>query len=248
MRGENINMTKKEISIILGTVCAVLVFAIFVQLKTISNTTDTVPQTLTEDSLRDEVLTTKESYDRIYDALLDEEKNLETIRKEVSTNSDNATDIESELKDINNILGLTDLTGQGIIITLDDNKTASLETIGITEDISSYLVHYIDVLKVINELWNAGAEAISVNGQRIVSSTAITCIGNVISVNGEKVGAPFIINAIGNPESLYGALTRVESYLKILERDGVLTEVKKSTNIFVPKYTGTYSTEYIKSK
>lgn len=241
-------MTKKEIGIILGTVCAVLVFAIFVQLKTISNTTTTMPQSYAEDNLKDEVLITKENYDRTYEAALNEEKNLEAIRKKVTENDDNAKGTESELKNINDILGLTELTGQGVIVTLDDSKTASIETVGISDDISAYLVHYIDVLKVINELWNAGAEAISVNGQRIVSQTAITCIGNVISVNGEKVGAPFVINAIGNPELLYGGLTRVESYLKILERDGVITDVKKSTNLVVPKYTGTYSTDDIKTK
>lgn len=241
-------MTKKEIGIILGTVCAVLVFAIFVQLKTISNTTTTMPQSYAEDNLKDEVLITKENYDRTYEAALNEEKNLEAIRKKVTENDDNAKGTESELKNINDILGLTELTGQGVIVKLDDSKTASIETVGISDDISAYLVHYIDVLKVINELWNAGAEAISVNGQRIVSQTAITCIGNVISVNGEKVGAPFVINAIGNPELLYGGLTRVESYLKILERDGVITDVKKATNVVVPKYTGTYSTDDIKTK
>lgn len=241
-------MTKKEISIVLGTVCAVLVFAIFVQLKTISNTNSTVPQSMTEDSLRDEVLTTKENYDRLYESVLREEKNLETIRKEVSENNDNAKETETKLKKINDILGLTDLTGQGIIVTLDDNKAASVDTIGVTEDISSYLVHYIDILKVINELWNADAEAISVNGERIVFTTAVTCIGNVVSINGEKVGAPFVINVIGDPEKLYGSLTRVESYLKILERDGVIVDVKKGTNISVPKYAGTYPVEYMKSK
>lgn len=241
-------MTKKEISVVLGTVCAVLVFAIFMQLKTIDNTTTIVPQSYMADNLRDEILLTKSEYDRLNDELINEENELEKIRKIVAEDSDNTKLIVSELNSINNILGLTDLTGSGIIIKLDDNKTASLETIGLTEDISSYLVHYIDVLKVINELWNAGAEAISVNGQRIVSTTAISCIGNVISINGEKVGAPFIINAIGNPESLYGALTRVESYLKILERDGIIVDVKKATNVSVSKYSGTYSSEYIKLK
>lgn len=241
-------MTKKEISVILGMVCAILVFGIFVQIKTISNTNSTVPQSLTEDSLRDEVLATKESYDKIYRSVLDEEENLEKIRKSVSENNENSKSTESELKQINNILGLTELNGQGIVITLDDNKTATAESIGVTEDISSYLVHDVDLLKVVNELWNAGAEAISINDQRIVGATAIICIGNVVSVNGEKVGAPFKINAIGDPEALYGSLTRVESYLKILNRDGVIVDVKKSTNVTVPKYTGTYPTEYIKTK
>ena len=241
-------MTKKEISIVLGTVCAVLVFAIFVQIKTISNVSTTVPQSITEDNLRDEVLATKEHYDRLYEELLKEEKNLETIRKEVSEDDDNAKVVETELKNLNNVLGLTELTGQGVIVTLDDNKTVTLETLGVLEDASSYLVHYIDVLKIVNELWNVGAEAISVNGQRIVQTSAITCIGNVISINGEKVGAPFVINAIGNPEMLYGAFDRIGNYLKILERDGIVTDVKKSTNVYVPKFKGAFSAEYIEEK
>lgn len=241
-------MTKKEISVILGIVCMILVFGIFVQIKTISNTNSTAIQSLTEDSLRDEVLATKEGYDKVYKTVLDEEENLEKIRKNVSENNDNSKTTEAELKKINNILGLTQLSGQGIVITLDDNKTATVETIGVTDDISSYLVHDVDLLKVVNELWNAGAEAVSINDQRIVATTSIICIGNVVSVNGEKVGAPFKINAIGDPEALYGSLTRVESYLKILDRDGVIVDVKKSTNISVPKFTGTYPTEYIKIK
>ena len=239
-------MTKREISIVLGSVCAVLVFAIFMQIKTISNVSTTVPQSITEDNLRDEVLSTKESYDRLYEQLIKEEKELEEIRKVVAEDDDNAKSVENELKKKNDLLGLTELTGQGVVITLDDNKNVTLETIGIMEDISAYLVHYVDVLKVINELWNAGAEAISVNGQRIVQTTSITCIGNVISVNGEKVGAPFIINAIGEPSVLYGALTRPESYIKILERDGVTVDVKKVVTVHIPKFVGTFSSEYIR--
>jgi len=241
-------MTKKEISILLGTVCAVLVFAIFAQVRTITDSTATVPQGFTEDSLRDEVLTTKEYYDNLYEEVLKEEKRLESIRKIVSKNSDETEKIEAQIKETNDLLGLTDLTGKGVVVTLDDNKAVTLDTAGILDDPSKYLVHYIDVLKSINELWNAGAEAISVNGQRIVQTTAISCIGNVISINGEKVGAPFVISAIGNQEALYGALTRVQSYLKILERDGILTDIKKSNNIVIPKYSGTLSTEYLANK
>jgi len=241
-------MKKNEICILLGTVCAVLVFAIFAQIKTISESTVTISQSFEEDSLRDEVLTTKENYENLYQEVLKEEKNLEAIRKIVSKNSEDSENTEIKIKKINDIIGLSDLNGKGVIVTLDDNKTVTMETAGILEDPSKYLVHYIDVLKSINELWNAGAEAISVNGQRIVQTTAISCIGNVISINGEKIGAPFVINAIGNQEALYGALTRVQSYLKILERDGILTDIKKSNNIFVPKYSGTFSTEYIKSE
>ena len=155
------------------------------------------------------------------------------------------TNIEEELNHANLLLGKTDLQGQGVIVTMEDNKTVSSDTIGAFDSIDRYLVHATDILNILNELKNAGAEAISVNDQRIVSTSAVICIGNVVSINGERVGAPYIINAIGNPESLYGALTRPESYLKILNNDGVIVSIRKSDNIVVPKYTGTYNTENI---
>lgn len=240
-------MNKKQISIILGAVCAVLVFAIFVQLKTIESTTSTVSQTFSENKLRDEVLKNQEKCDQLLEAVENEENNLELIRKQVAEDDNDAAKIEEELKKAYALIGLTDLTGQGVIITLDDNKTASLETIGIDTDISYFLVHSSDLLQVVNELWNAGAEAISINGERLVGTTAIVCIGNVVSINGNKVGAPFVINAIGDPERLYGAFTRPESFLKRLSRDGVETDIKKATNIFVPKYKGAINFETVEN-
>jgi len=240
-------LNEKQVSIILGTVCMILVFAIFVQVKTVENTTSTVGQSFAEDKLRDEVLKTQEKYEQLLAAVEKEENELELIRKQVVKDNDEATKIEEELKKVNKLLGLTDITGQGVIIKLDDNKTASFETIGIDVDISSFLVHNSDLLQVVNELWNAGAEAISINGERLVETTAIVCIGNVVSINGNKVGAPFIINAIGDPERLYGAFIRPESFLKKLSRDGVETDIKKATNIFVPKYKGAISFEAVEN-
>ena len=241
-------MKKREIYILFGAICMILVFAISIQIKSIRSTTDTVSQTWEEDSLRDEVLKIKEKYDNMYVDLEKAEKNLEEIRAKVAEEDGDAKQTEEELKLINNLLGLTELTGQGVIVTLNDNQSVSSETIGVLETIEQYLVHDEDILRTINELRNAGAEAISVNGHRITATTAIVCIGNVVSINDERVGAPYVINAIGQPESLYGALTRPESFLQILNRDGVITEVKKSNNIIVPKYTGTYNFEHIKNQ
>ena len=71
-----------------------------------------------------------------------------------------------------------------------------------TRPVSYTHLHDIDVLSVVNELINAGAEAISINDQRWVANTAISCRGNTIDINGERIGAPFVIKAIGLPEYL----------------------------------------------
>ena len=108
------------------------------------------------------------------------------------------------------------------------------------------IVHDGDILQIINALRNAGAEAISVNGQRIVNNSSVTCIGNVIKINGEKVGTPFVINAIGSPSLLYGSITIKGGYLDILKSAGVqvkATQVEKDS-IVIPKYEGVYKFEY----
>lgn len=111
-------------------------------------------------------------------------------------------------------------------------------------DATNYVVHDADLLEVVNALKNAGAEAISINEERVVNSTAITCIGNVTKVNGEKVGSPFVIKAIGLTEKLNGALTMPGGYLEILKNDGVQVKVEEASEIVIPKYNGMYHFNY----
>ena len=117
------------------------------------------------------------------------------------------------------------------IVVLDDDPTG-IQT-----------VHDIDVLSVINELKNAGAEAISINDQRVVSTTAFSCEGNVININKVKVGTPFVIKAIGLPESLE-ALSRPGGYLQLLQDFSVEAKLEKTNEVTIPKYTGKLEMEY----
>ena len=110
---------------------------------------------------------------------------------------------------------------------------------------NDYIVHDLDLVEVVNELFNAGAEAVSVNGQRIVSTTAINCSGNIVKINDEKLGVPFEVKAIGLPDKLYGALTRPGGYLELMEDDGVYVDVQKSDDINIPKYNGVFNYNYM---
>ena len=115
-------------------------------------------------------------------------------------------------------------------------------------DMSLYVVHDMDILNIVNELKNAGAEAISINGERITNMTSITCAGNVAQINGEKVGAPFVIKAIGNADILYEALSRPWGYIDILNSSGIVTDLKKSNNITIKKYNGTINFKFAKDQ
>lgn len=237
-------MDKKKIAIILGIVCLVLTICICVQIKTIENSNKTVAKTFTENSLRDEVLKWKEKYDNISERLDLAEKNLAKIREEATKDDTGASEKEKQISLNNNLLGITNLVGQGVEITIKDDQNATRENIGILEDISSHIVHDADLRFIVNELKNAGAEAISINGQRLVNTTAITCIGNVIQVNDERITSPFVIKAIGFPESLAG-VDRPGGYIELLKEKGIVVSIKKVNSVEIPKYTGVISAKYM---
>ena len=237
-------MNKKKIGIVLGIVCLILTAAIIVQVKTIKNFGIETNATFSEDSLRNEVLKWKEKSDNASEELGKVEKELEKQREKATENDETSKNNEKEIKVANTVLGLTDVNGEGVEITLKDNQDITTETA--TNDISYYVVHDIDILSVVNELKNAGAEAISINGERIINTTSITCAGNVAQINGEKVGAPFIIRAIGESETLYEALNRPGGYIKLLNDSGIVSNIKKSNNITIQKYNGAINFKYLK--
>lgn len=232
-------MKEKNIAILLGVMCFLLTVAICVQIQTVDETLGRVGKTYVENELRDEVLKWKEKYDLAYEKLETKEIKLDKIRESISTSDETAESIKLQLENNNAALGFTEMVGEGITITLVDGEIAANKM-----DISSSLVHDADLIEVINALKNAGAEAISVNGERITNTTAITCAGNIIKINNEKVGVPFVISAIGSPEKLYGAVTMLGGYIDKLKDDGVGVKVEKQTSITIPKYDGIYKFEY----
>jgi uncharacterized protein YlxW (UPF0749 family) len=238
---------KKIISLIIGIMCIVLSYGIVAQIKATENRGITTSTNANENQLRDEVLKAKEKYDNLYRALEEAEQKLEEERTNASQKNSGLTELENNIKEGNKQLGLTEVSGEGIIVKLDDNKKITLNSY--LGDPNDLILHYTDVIRVINELKNAGAEAISINDQRIILTTSVECDGNVIKVNGVKIGAPFEIKAIGFPEYLSGAMNRQGGYLMNLkEYWGIETSVTKSSDITIPKYTGVIKYNYIESR
>ena len=242
-------MNKKIVTVILGIMCAVLSCGIAIQVRTIEGTGSIMSTNAQENELRDAVLKAKEKYDNLYADVESAEKKLEEERTNATQNNTDLTSLENEIKSGNKILGLTEVTGNGLIITINDNQDISLNN-WLAEP-NLLIVHDADLISVVNELKNAGAEAISINEQRLVTTSAIECDGNIIKVNGEKIGAPFTIKAIGLPEVLIN-VNRVGGYLDTLREDRYLkVTVEKMTDkktITIPKYTGVMKFQYAQSK
>ena len=129
-------------------------------------------------------------------------------------------DLSTEIKENETLLGITDVEGEGLIIKILDGKD---------------MIHQEDLIIMIDELKNAGSQAISINEQRITNSTYLYCDGSVILLDGEKIGNPFTIKAIGNKETLYGAITRNKGYVSILKKDEIEVNIEKSDDIKICK-------------
>ena len=192
-----VTMKDKKIGISLGIVCFILALALTLQIRTMTIENSIVSQTFANDELKDNLLQWKEKYEKAVEQLDSSNKELDVIRKSASTNASNAEQKTAKIKENNMLLGLTNVEGEGVVVELADGKSSSLVL-----DASNLLIHDGNLREIVNELSNAGAEAIEINGQRIVNSTYITCAGNVILVNGEKISSPCTIKAIGQQERI----------------------------------------------
>lgn len=223
--------------------CMLLVMAICIQMKTISKATIKVGTTLKDNNdLRDELLLSQGKYESLRKELENKEKDLEEVRLLASTTNETDSKNESEIKNNQVLLGLTEVSGPGFIITLEENKEINASEV---LNISGYLVHEEDLLYLVNELFNSGADAVSINDQRIVNTSSILCDGNIIRINGKMVGTPIVIKAVGYPERIDGAINRPGGYLQLMANDGIKITTSRSKNLTIPKYQGVYSSEYL---
>lgn len=221
---------------LIGLAVFALSFIFMAQLNTVNRSDETL-QGKRETELRDDLTALKIEYEELKK---ENEKNLEIVEEYKTSSSNNNTLINSltqQLNQMSALSGMKDVAGEGIIVTLDDSDMAVSDNIS-TE---SMLIHDTDLRAIVNELSAAGAEAISINGQRIIATTAIRCVGPVIQVNGVKVAAPFTVKAIGNAKYLESALNIKGGIVDSFEIYGIKINISREKSITIPKYDGKLS-------
>jgi uncharacterized protein YlxW (UPF0749 family) len=140
--------------------------------------------------------------------------------------------------------GVNELTGPGVEVTLND----SIVSLKPGQDPNLYVLHDEDVLRVLNELRAAGAEAISMNGQRLLATTEVRCTGPTVLLNKDKrLAPPYVVTAIGNPDTLESALKMKGGVAETLQFWGIQVTVKKLPQVIVPPYNGGIMFEYAKA-
>ena len=216
-------MIKKQYSVALTATCVILGVIIGVQVNTVKQQGMT-----TENQRLSEAILALNQMQAERDALLEQNKALEKNVKE----HQNGT-LDGEMEQLLSFAGLTEVSGAGVTVTMSDSSHRG------SGDRNAYLVHAEDLLAVVNELHGAGAEAVSINGQRMVGRSAITCAGSIVMVNGVRVAAPFEIKAVGDAEVLDAALHFPGGVVDNLAPWGIEISVRREAAVVVPAYTQT---------
>ena len=161
------------------------------------------------------------------------QKDLEVYEQKFSDEKSVRELMEYELSYLKDITGESKVKGEGIIITIKDSENELKEN----QNPNELIVHDIDILRIVNDLKKAGATAISINEERILTLSKIKCSGATIKVNDTTYGQPFIIKAIGNLETLKASVLSPESYASILQEIyGIYIKVDEENDIIINSF------------
>ena len=162
-------------------------------------------------------------YEEVEEKLADTQNKIDEYKAKIDSNEQASELLDKELEQTNLLVGKTAVTGEGIIVTLEDNSEKSI--------VAS------DLRTLINELKLAGAEAISINGKRIVNMTEIVDVNGFILINEERVISPYVVKVIGDQTYLSSALSlKVSGYIDSYQKLGKTVKMTKEKSIKIEAY------------
>ena len=212
---------------LIALVCVLIGFMVAVQFRTAQDAKGSLSQQRIEE-ISDRLLQTEHERDELSEEL----HKMQTA----AASTDNQQD-----KDLLRYLAaLVPLEGEGVIVRMDDSTKPAKAG----ENPNLYVIHDDDLLRVVNELRAAGAEAIAINGQRLTGTSEIRCAGPTLSVNNVRSSAPFEIRAIGDKKSLENALRMRGGVAETLGVWGIQLDIKASNDVYIPPYRGSIRQSY----
>lgn len=219
----------------IGAIALILTMVIFIQFKTVKETDITAIETMREAELRTELSSWKSKYDEIAAKLQDTEDKISNYRNDIENNEKNSQLLDQEFADTEKYLGYTDVQGEGIQVVLDDTEYKQVQS--------------SDILSLVNELRLAGAEAISINDERVVSTTEIVNVDTrFVIVNGKRVVAPFTIKAIGDKKYLESAISIKGGYIDEIKAKEITINYSVEDKLIINKFSGKMSLQNAKEK
>ena len=197
-----------------------------------------------EAELRQELANWKTKYEETKAKNQETLNTLQTYKEESTSDEKTKQTLETELENLNMALGKTDVEGEGVIISLREKEENEL---GEDEEIAS--ISAIDLVYIVNSLKDAGAEAISINGERIVNTTDMADVGGSIKINSRYLRTDtYEIKAIGNSSYLESSLFGKGGFVEQLNTSGIKADIERNKKVTISKYTGDFETKYMQEK
>ena len=238
-----VNKEKLVMSITIGISCFALMMVMFMQFKMVNQTDITAIETMKESELKLELASWREKYNELLERYNEVATKIEEYKNERVSDEKTAILLENEMKQLNEALGKTNVHGEGIVIQIVDKRGESLG-----DDAYVYPIRAENLSIIVNQLFAAGAEAVSINGHRIIATSAIVDIGNAefIKVNGKRIpDNTYVINAIGDADYLRSAVLGKGGHVDELKELGHETSVENSKDILIEMYEGEINSKYI---
>lgn len=182
-----------------------------------------------EERYRKELINQQERNKALRDELQEKQSEVQEFEKSFADGENRYTEYAKEAEELRRYLGLVPIQGSGLKVTLQDGDYNPNSV-----NPNDYIVHESHVFQVINELYISGAEAISINGQRIHSNSYIVCTGPVITVDGVQYPAPFVIEAIGEPKVLSSSIKLTGGIMDQLVNDNIVVTLDEGLIIKMP--------------
>ncbi len=230
-------------SLAIAAVCALLAFGLTWQMRSVraGNAVGSTAKARA-DQLQTQLTVEQEKNEALYNQILEYKDDLQAYADQAETSGGYTKVLAQQLEQSMLLSGQSAVEGPGVTVVLQDSQLPN--TIGIDEN--NYVIHDEDLLKVVNELRDAGAEALSLNGERLLATSEIRCAGSIVSVNNNRYAAPFTICAIGNADDLASALTMRQGVVDSLAIWGIECVVTKSQHLSIAGYNGGLNFKYAK--
>ena len=222
--------SKIAIVVTIGVICVLLTSVMFIQFKTVQEIEDSGVTAMRESELREEITTIRDKNKELEESLLNTKKSIDEY-KLMQTDQVGTVDLlKEDVQQAKLDLGYTKVKGPGLIITLQNGEDA---------------INYSDLLFAINELKFGGAEAISINDNRIVNNSFIANIANnFIVVNGERLIAPYEIKVIGDTKYLESVINIKGGLKDTIESESKGFSYVTSDEVIIEKYNNQIEINY----
>ena len=227
------NKANTTMSITILIVCVVLVSVLFVQFKTVEQVNETDIENLRDSELSELISTWKTKYEEVNDQLEETISKIYEYKEKIAANEESSELLDEELKNSNLLLGTTEVIGEGVVIRLEDNDEEHITA--------------SNLIELVNELWTAGAEAISINGVRIINTTEIVDVAGYILIKPkQRIVSPYEVKAIGDQTYLTSTLCLKNSgFIDRYQNIGKTVSIEQQRNIKIPAYTDPIEIKYM---